>query len=124
MDVPILQQGDVLIASVQSDLSDMQVTRLRDELTALVATARATGVVVDVSGMDVIDSFTARLLRSIAETTRLRGAATYVVGIRPEVAIALVHFDIDLAPLQTALDLDEALRLLRHRRERQPAYAD
>jgi rsbT antagonist protein RsbS len=124
MDVPILQQGDVLIASVQSDLSDMQVTRLRDELTRLVGSSRATGVVVNVSGMDVIDSFTARLLRSIAESARLRGATTYVVGIRPEVAIALVHFDVDLAPLQTALDLEEAMRLLGQRRDRHASDAD
>jgi rsbT antagonist protein RsbS len=124
MDVPILQQGDVLIASVQSDLSDMQVTRLRDELTTLVGSSRATGVVVNVSGMDVIDSFTARLLRSIAEAARMRGAMTYVVGIRPEVAIALVHFDVDLAPLQTALDLDEAMHLLRQRRHRHASNGD
>jgi rsbT antagonist protein RsbS len=124
MDVPILQQGDVLIASVQSDLSDIQVTRLRDELTTLVGSSRATGVIVNVSGMDVIDSFTARLLRSIAEAARMRGAMTYVVGIRPEVAIALVHFDVDLAPIRTALDLDEAMRLLGQRPARPASHGD
>ena len=113
MDVPILQQGDVLIASVQSDLTDVQVTHLRDELVELVGRSRARGVIVNVSGMDVIDSFTARLLGSIAQSARMRGATTYVVGIRPEVAIALVHFDLDLAPLRTALDLDEAIHRLR-----------
>jgi rsbT antagonist protein RsbS len=124
MDVPILQQGEVLIASVQSDLSDMQVMRLRDELTSLVGTSRATGVVVNVSGMDVIDSFTARLLRSIAESARMRGAMTYIVGIRPEVAIALVHFDVDLAPLRTALDLEEAMHLLNQRRDRHATHGN
>jgi rsbT antagonist protein RsbS len=69
-------------------------------------------VVIAVAGMDVIDSFTARSFRSIAEAARLRGARTFVVGIRPDVAIALVHFDVDLTPLETALDLDEALARL------------
>jgi rsbT antagonist protein RsbS len=110
--VPILRQGNVLIASVQSDLTDGQVLELRDALTRLVGTPRAVAVVIDVAGMDVIDSFTARSFRSIAEAARLRGARTFVVGIRPDVAIALVHFDVDLTPLETALDLDEALARL------------
>lgn len=112
MSVPILRQGNVLIASVQSDLTDGQVLELRDALTRLVGTPRAVAVVIDVAGMDVIDSFTARSFRSIAEAARLRGARTFVVGIRPDVAIALVHFDVDLTPLETALDLDEALARL------------
>jgi rsbT antagonist protein RsbS len=112
MSVAILRQGDVLIASVQSDLSDSQVLALRDELADLVGRHRARGVVVDVTALDVIDSFAARLLRSLAVTARLRGAETIVVGVQPEVAIAMVQFDLNLHPLQTALDLDEALAML------------
>jgi rsbT antagonist protein RsbS len=112
MSVAILREGDVLIASVQSDLSDTQVLALRDELAERVGRHRARGVIVDVTALDVIDSFVARSLRSIAVTARMRGADTVVVGIQPDVAIAMVQFDLNLQPLQTALDLDEALTLL------------
>jgi rsbT antagonist protein RsbS len=70
---------------------------------------------VDVGALDVIDSFVARSLRSIAVTARLRGAQTIIVGIQPDVAIAMVQFDLNLEPLHTALDLDEALRTLDRR---------
>jgi rsbT antagonist protein RsbS len=112
MSVAILRQGDVLVASVQADLSDSQVLALRDELADLVGRFRTRGIVVDVTALDVIDSFAARSLRSIAVTARLRGAETIVVGIQPEVAIAMVQFDLNLHPLETALDLDEALAML------------
>jgi rsbT antagonist protein RsbS len=110
--VSILPQRDYLIASVQSDLSDSEVLALRDELAERVGRHRVRGIVVDVTALDVIDSFVARSLRSLALTARLRGADTIVVGIQPDVAIAMVHFKLKLAPLRTALDLDEALTLL------------
>jgi rsbT antagonist protein RsbS len=110
--VAILHQGDYLIASIQSDLTDSQVLQLRDELTERVGRHRARGIIVDVAAMDVIDSFVARSLRSIAVTAKLRGAETVVVGIQPSVAIAMVQFDLNLEPLRAALDLDEALELL------------
>jgi rsbT antagonist protein RsbS len=110
--VAILQQGDYLIASIQSDLTDRQVVALRDELAERVGRHRARGIIVDVGAMDVIDSFVARSLRSIAVTAKLRGADTVVVGIQPDVAIAIVQFDLNLEPLRAALDLDEALELL------------
>ncbi len=112
MSVAILRQGDYLIASIQGDLTDTQVVALRDDLAERVGDYRARGVIVDVAALDVIDSFVARSLRSIAITAGLRGAATVVVGIRPDVAIAMVQFDLDLAPLRAALDLDGALTLL------------
>ena len=114
MSVAFLQQGRCLIASVQSDLSDREVLRLRDELAVRVGAERTSAIIVDVSALDVIDSFVARSLRSLALTARLRGADTIVVGIKPDVAIAMVHFDLNLRPLRTALDLDEALALLGH----------
>ena len=73
---------------------------------------RLRGIVVDVTALEVIDSFVARALRAIADTVRLRGAETIVVGIQPDVAIAMVHFRLDLSPLRTAVDVDEALALL------------
>jgi len=112
LSVAILRQGDYLIASVQNDLSDAEVLELRDDLAERVGRQRARGIVVDVSALDVIDSFVARALRALAATARLRGAETIIVGIQPDVAIAMVHFKLNLAPLRTALDLDEALALL------------
>jgi rsbT antagonist protein RsbS len=122
MSVAILRQGDFLIASIQSDLSDSEVLALRDDLAERVGLQRTRGVIVDVTALDVIDSFVARSLSSIAVTARLRGAETIIVGIQPDVAIAMVQFDLNLEPLQTALDLDEALALLDGLgRERRPA---
>ena len=112
MSVAILRQGDYLIASIQGDLTDGQVLALRDDLAERVGQYRARGLIVDVAALDVIDSFVARSLRSIAITAALRGAATVVVGIQPDVAIAMVQFDLDLAPLHAALDLDSAITLL------------
>jgi rsbT antagonist protein RsbS len=110
--VAILLQRDYLIASILADLSDSQVLALRDEVAARVGRHRVRGVVVDVTALEVIDSFVARSLGTIALTARLRGAETVIVGIQPEVAIAMVHFDLKLRPLHTALDLDEAIELL------------
>lgn len=112
MSVAILHQGDVLIASVQSDLSDTEVLAFRDDVAERIGRHRARGIIVDVGALEVIDSFVARSLRAIAITARLRGAHTIVVGIQPDVAIAMVHFDLNLEPLWTALDLDEALEAL------------
>ena len=112
MSVAILRQGDVLIASIQSDLTDSEVVALREELLERVGRFRCRGVIIDVGALDVIDSFVARSLAAIATTARLRGADTVIVGIRPDVAIAMVHFDIDLHPLRAALDLDEGLVVL------------
>ncbi len=97
---------------MQSDLTDSQVLQLRDELAERVGRQRVRGVIVDVAALDVIDSFVARSLRSIAVTARLRGAETVVVGIQPDVAIAMVQFSLNLEPLRASLDVDEALALL------------
>jgi rsbT antagonist protein RsbS len=112
MRVPILKHGSYLIASIQAALSDSEVLELRDDLADRVGRDRARGVIVDVTALDVIDSFVARSLRTIALTARLRGAATVIVGIQPDVAVAMVQFRLNLDPLQTALDLDEAVALL------------
>jgi rsbT antagonist protein RsbS len=112
MSVAILRQGSYLIASIQSDLSDREVTELRHELAELVGRHRSRGIVIDVAALDVIDSFVARALRAIVLTARLRGAETVIVGIQPDVAIAMVQFRLNLKPLRVALDLDDAVELL------------
>jgi len=110
--VAIQTHRDYLIATVHGDLSDKEVVALRDELAERVGQSRARAVIVDVTDFDVIDSFVARSLRALAITARLRGAQTIIVGIQPDVAIAMVQFRLDLEPLFAALDLDEALRIL------------
>ena len=112
MSVAILRQGDYVIASIQSDLSDGEVLELRHELAEMVGRHRSHGIVIDVAALDVIDSFVARALRSIVLTARLRGADTVIVGIQPDVAIAMVQFRLNLQPLRVALDLDAAIGLL------------
>ena len=117
MGVALLRQGDALIAAIQSDLTDGEVVQLRDEVTDRVGRERLDAIIIDVSALDVIDSFVARALRGMAISARLRGADTLVVGIQPDVAIAMAHFDLNLEPLLTATDLDEALALLARRME-------
>jgi rsbT antagonist protein RsbS len=113
MPVPILKQGDALIASVQSDLSDHDLVQLRDDVAEKVGRFKSLGVIVDVSMLDVMDSFATRMLCTIADTTRLRGAETVVVGIQPDVAVAMVQLGLTLDGIPTALDLEEGLQLLK-----------
>jgi rsbT antagonist protein RsbS len=112
MSVPILKQGDVLIASIQSALTDRDLIELKDQLAEKVGRLRSRGVVIDVTALDVMDSFATRTIRGIAAATRLRGAETVVVGIQPEVAIALVELGLTLEGVATALDLEEGLETL------------
>ncbi len=117
MPVPILKQGDVLIASIQAELSDKDLLQLRDELADKVGRLRARSVVVDVSALDVLDSFATRMLRGIAYSANLRGADTVVVGIQPEVAFAMVELGLTLDDVATALDLEEGIDELKRRRQ-------
>src|SRR5690242_10251014 len=113
MSVPILKQGDILIASIQAALSDRDLVQLRDELADRVGRLRSRGVVIDVTALDVLDSFATRTIRGIAYTAKLRGANTVVVGIQPEVAFAMVELGLSLDGIATALDLEEGLAHLR-----------
>jgi rsbT antagonist protein RsbS len=113
MPVPILKQGDVLIASIQAALSDKDLTELRDELANRVGRLRIQGVVVDVTALDVMDSFASRTIRGIAYIAKLRGAETVVVGIQPDVAFSMVQLGLTLEGVATALDLEEGLEILR-----------
>lgn len=112
MQVPILKQGPYLIASIQSALSDADLMQLRDALVAKVSAARSLGVVVDVTVLDVMDSFASRTLRDLVHIVKLRGATTVIVGIQPEVAFAMVQLGLTLEGVATALDLEEGLAFL------------
>jgi rsbT antagonist protein RsbS len=115
MAVPILKQGDYLIASIQAALTDADLLQLQDNLVHGVGSYRSRGVIVDVTALDVMDSFAARTLRTIAHTIKLRGAETVIVGIQPEVAFAMVQLGLTLDNVATTLDLEEGLALLNRR---------
>jgi rsbT antagonist protein RsbS len=122
MAIPILKLGDYLIASIQSALTDADLTRLQGDLARQVGDLRSRGVVVDVTAADVIDSFTIRTLLDIADVGKLRGAETVIVGLKPDVAFAMVQLGLRLDGVATALDLEEGLAIL-NRRVRRPADA-
>ena len=112
MEVPILKQGPYLIATVQSALSDEDLLQLRDAIVQKVGQVRSRGVIVDVTALDVMDSFATRTFRDIAQMIRLRGAETVIVGIQPEVAFTLVQLGMRLEGIATALDLEEGIAFL------------
>ncbi|MEX1062984.1 MAG: STAS domain-containing protein [Balneolaceae bacterium] len=117
MRVPILKHGDYLIASVQSSLNDEELLQLLDDLVVKVASVRAKGVIVDVTVLDIMDSFATRILRDMAQMIRLRGAPTVVVGVQPDVALAMVQMGLSLGDINTALDLEEGLALLNEHKD-------
>src|SRR6201981_4115709 len=112
VEVPILKQGEFLIATFQAALSDADLNQLRRGLVAQGVRFRSRGVIVDVTAMDVMDSYASRTLREIAQMIRLRGAETVIVGIQPEVAFAMVQLGLTLEGVATALDLEEGLAYL------------
>ena len=112
MAVPILKQGEYLIASIQAALSDSDVLALQDELLEKAGRLRSRGIIVDITALDVMDSFASRSLRAIAHMANLRGAQTVMVGMQPEVAFAMVQLGLNLEGVRTALDLEEGLALL------------
>lgn len=122
MQVPVLKQRDYLIASIQAALTDADLLQLRDALVEQVGRFRSRGVIVDVTALDVMDSFAARTLRDLAHMIRLRGAETVIVGIQPEVSFAMVQLGLTLEGVATALDLEEGLAFLDKRlnRRRRP----
>jgi rsbT antagonist protein RsbS len=110
--VSILSQAAYLIVSIHTALDDSQLVRLRGDLLAQVERKRALGIIVDVAALDVLDSFATRTLTQMARAARLKGAETVVVGIAPEVAMAMVQLSLQLRFVRTALDLEEGLALL------------
>ena len=113
MPVPILAQPPYLIASVQSALTDADLIDLQNSLLDEAQRRRCRGVVVDVTALEVMDSFSTRTLQSLAIMLRLRGVETVIAGIQPNVAMAMVQLGLTMPDVRTALDLDEGLSCLR-----------
>lgn len=119
--VPILRLGDALLVSIQVDLQDDDVVALQDELAEKIVGTGARGVIIDISAVDIVDSFIGRMFSSIAALSRVLDAETVVVGMRPAVAITLVELGLSLDGVRTALDLEKGLAILdRRTRARQP----
>ena len=118
MQVPVLKQGEYLVVTIQSSLTDADLLHLRDELADKVGRFRSRGMILDVGLLDVIDSFAARTLRGIAHAVRLRGAEAVIVGIQPDVALSMVQLGLTMEGVQTALDLEEGLALLERKKRR------
>jgi len=115
MPVPILKQEHYLIASIQDELSDEELVQLRDQLVGKVRQYRSRAVVIDVTVLDIMDSFAARTLRAIAHMTKLLGADTIVVGIQPDVAMSMVQLGLTLEGIVVGMDLEDGLSMLRRR---------
>jgi rsbT antagonist protein RsbS len=107
--VSILTQGAYLIASIHTALDDGQLKRFQSDLLDQIGRNRSRGVIIDVAALDVLDSFGSRTLRDLAKAARLRGAETVIVGIQPDVALAMVQLGRTLDGVHTALDLEEGL---------------
>ncbi|MET9221505.1 STAS domain-containing protein [Streptomyces sp. NPDC088197] len=114
--VPVLRIGQVLLVSIQTDLDDQAVMRLQDDLAAAVVDTGAHGAIIDITAVEIVDSFVGRMLATIANLARLLDAQTVVVGMRPAVAITLVELGLSLGNVRTALTLDKGLRMLEHDR--------
>lgn len=110
--VSILRQGSYLVASVHTALDDTEMVRFRNDLVDQIGRYRSTGVIIDVAALDVLDSFGFTTIRSVAEMARLRGATTVIVGIQPDVALAMVRLGMSTGSVATALDLEEGLGFL------------
>jgi rsbT antagonist protein RsbS len=110
--VSILSQAAYLIVSVHAALDDSQLTRLQEDLLEQVESGRKRGIVIDVGALDVVDSFATHSLSQFARAARLKGAETVVVGITPEIAMAMVHLSLRMEHVRTALDLEEGLAML------------
>jgi rsbT antagonist protein RsbS len=111
--IPIMRIRDCLLVSIQVDMHDRLAMALQDELTGKVVETRARGVMIDISALEIVDSFIGRMLNNIAAMTRVLDAVTVVVGMRPAVAITLVELGLQLTGVKTALNVDGGLALIR-----------
>ncbi|MFJ4787317.1 STAS domain-containing protein [Streptomyces sp. NPDC001002] len=111
--IPILRIGDTLLVSVQFDLEDQTVLNLQEDLAEQIVAKSARGVIIDISALEIVDSFVGRMLATVAAISRVLDARTVVVGMRPAVAITLVELGLSLGGVSTALDLEKGLAKLR-----------
>ena len=117
--IPILKMGAYLLVTIQVDMHDRLAMTLQDDLTTRIVEARAKGVLIDISALEIVDSFIGRMLADIAAMSRVLDAETVVVGMRPAVAITLVELGLSLTGVRTALNVERGMDLLRERiRER------
>jgi rsbT antagonist protein RsbS len=112
-EIPILQIGDCLLVSIQVDMHDQLAMSLQDDLTVRIVCSRARGVMIDISALEIVDSFIGRMLNNIAAMSRVLDAVTVVVGMRPAVAITLVELGLTLTGVRTALNVDKGLAMIR-----------
>jgi len=110
--IPILKIGTALLVTIQVDMHDQLATRLQDDLTTMIVKTRARGVLIDISALEIVDSFIGRMLANIANLSRLLDADTVVVGMRPEVAITLVELGLGLPGVKTALNAERGLAMI------------
>jgi rsbT antagonist protein RsbS len=110
--VPVLKIGEILLVSIQIDLDDQTALQLQEDLSDRIVETGAHGVVIDISALEIVDSFIGRMLSTIAAVSRVLDAETVVVGMRPAVAITLVELGLSLNGVRTALDVDKALAIL------------
>ena len=113
--IPILKMGDYLLVTIQVDMHDRLAMSLQDDLTSRIVNARAKGVLIDISALEIVDSFIGRMLADIAAMSRVLDAETVVVGMRPAVAITLVELGLSLTGVRTALNVERGMDLLRQR---------
>ncbi len=112
-EIPVLKIGDCLLVSIQVDMHDRLAMALQDDLTNRIVTDRARGVLIDISALEIVDSFIGRMLNNIAAMSRVLDAVTVVVGMQPAVAITLVELGLSLSGVRTALNVDKGLELVR-----------
>lgn len=113
--IPILQLGSALLVTIQVDMHDRLATALEEDLTTKIVSSGAKGVLIDISALEIVDSFIGRMLDNIAATARILDAETVVVGMRPAVAITLVELGLSLSGVKTALNVDRGMAIIRRR---------
>jgi rsbT antagonist protein RsbS len=111
--IPILKMGEFLLVTIQVDMHDQLASALQDDLTSKIATMNAKGVLIDISSLDIVDSFIGRMLANTSAMARVLGAQTVVVGMQPAVAITLVELGLNLSGVHTALDVEKGMEMLR-----------
>ena len=113
--IPILRMGKLLLVTIQVDMHDQLAMTLQDDLTTRIEKEKARGVLLDISALEVVDSFIGRVIGNIALTSRILDAETVVVGMRPAVAITLVELGLSLQGVRTALNVERGMQILAHR---------
>ncbi|WP_312307345.1 STAS domain-containing protein [Pulveribacter sp.] len=115
--IPILRMGETLLVTIQVDMQDQTALALQEDLAERIAKTGASGVMIDISALEIVDSFVGRMLASISGIARILSATTVVVGMQPAVAITLVELGLSLEGVKTALDVERGMALLRRTRE-------